>query len=83
MTSYARRVCIEEARPILIEAMTYRIGHHSTSDDSSKYRSVEEVDAWSNNYTPIKRLKKFLINKQLWSEQADDELVKQVSNMLY
>ena len=83
VTSYARRVCIEEARPILIEAMTYRIGHHSTSDDSSKYRPVDEVNAWSNNYTPIERLKKFLINKQLWSEQADDELVKQVSSMLY
>ena len=26
-----------------IEAMTYRIGHHSTSDDSSAYRSIDEV----------------------------------------
>ena len=34
----ARDICIRENRPVLIEAMTYRIGHHSTSDDSSAYR---------------------------------------------
>ena len=36
--SAARDICIRENRPVLIEAMTYRIGHHSTSDDSSAYR---------------------------------------------
>ena len=39
----AREIAITENRPVLIEAMTYRIGHHSTSDDSSAYRSVDEV----------------------------------------
>ena len=39
----ARRLAINESRPILLEAMTYRVGHHSTSDDSSAYRSVDEV----------------------------------------
>lgn len=77
VTSYARRTCVKEKRPILIEAMTYRIGHHSTSDDSSKYRSAEAVDTWSKN-TPIIRLKKFLLNKQVWTEQEDGELMKQV-----
>lgn len=82
VTSYARHVCVKENRPILIEAMTYRIGHHSTSDDSSKYRPMEEVNAWIMNNTPIKRLKKFLLNKQLWTEEADDELIKLVSQLL-
>ena len=77
-TSYARHTCIEENRPILIEAMTYRIGHHSTSDDSSKYRSTEEVNTWIKHNTPIKRLNRFLVNKNLWNEQAEDELRKQV-----
>jgi 2-oxoisovalerate dehydrogenase E1 component alpha subunit len=27
--------------------MTYRVGHHSTSDDSSQYRAVEEVQEWN------------------------------------
>lgn len=78
VTSYARRVCIEENRPLLIEAMTYRIGHHSTSDDSSKYRSIEEVETWVKTNTPIKRLKGFLVRKELWSEEAEVQLLKQV-----
>ena len=36
----ARALCVEHSRPVLIEAMTYRVGHHSTSDDSSVYRCV-------------------------------------------
>ena len=39
-TLAARDMAVKENRPVLIEAMTYRIGHHSTSDDSSAYRSV-------------------------------------------
>ena len=76
-TSYARRVCIKENRPILIEAMTYRVGHHSTSDDSSKYRPIEEVDIWNKN-TPIERLKGFLIHRKIWDDESNDELRKQV-----
>lgn len=33
----ARKMAINESRPVLIEALTYRAGHHSTSDDSSKF----------------------------------------------
>lgn len=35
-TKAAREICLKEQRPVLIEAMTYRIGHHSTSDDSTR-----------------------------------------------
>ncbi|KAI4042884.1 branched chain keto acid dehydrogenase E1 subunit alpha, partial [Homo sapiens] len=45
-TKEARRRAVAENQPFLIEAMTYRIGHHSTSDDSSAYRSVDEVNYW-------------------------------------
>ncbi|MHB1234480.1 MAG: thiamine pyrophosphate-dependent enzyme, partial [Microbacteriaceae bacterium] len=41
---------LEEARsgsgPRLIEALTYRIGAHTTSDDPGKYRTNEELDLW-------------------------------------
>ena len=56
-TKAAREIAASENKPVLIEAMTYRIGHHSTSDDSSAYRSVDEVFSESlsmnfcNNYT--------------------------------
>ena len=36
-TSAARKLALEN-KPVLIEAMTYRLGHHSTSDDSTAYR---------------------------------------------
>ncbi|KAJ1884215.1 hypothetical protein LPJ66_010716, partial [Kickxella alabastrina] len=41
-TKAARKIAVEQNKPILIEAMTYRISHHSTSDDSSAYRSKKE-----------------------------------------
>jgi 2-oxoisovalerate dehydrogenase E1 component alpha subunit len=46
--------------PVLIEAMTFRVGHHSTSDDSTRYRGAKEVSAWSSTNNPFQRFKKFL-----------------------
>ncbi|KAF8500938.1 branched-chain alpha-keto acid dehydrogenase E1-alpha subunit [Russula emetica] len=45
-TRDARRRCVESGRGVLLEAMTYRVGHHSTSDDSFAYRQRqgEEVE---------------------------------------
>ena len=70
-TVAARNICIEESRPVLIEAMTYRIGHHSTSDDSSAYRSVDEVRNWDQKDHPISRLRKYMEAKQWWSEEQE------------
>ena len=42
----ARARAVEDKKGVLVEAMTYRVGHHSTSDDSSKYRPAEEVKEW-------------------------------------
>jgi 2-oxoisovalerate dehydrogenase E1 component alpha subunit len=33
----AREICLTKSKPVMIEAMTYRIGHHSTSDDSTRW----------------------------------------------
>ena len=38
----ARKIAVEEQRPVLIETMSYRLGAHSTSDDPSGYRSHDE-----------------------------------------
>lgn len=56
----ARKVALETSGPVMIEAMTYRQGHHSTSDDSSRYRNVDEVQAAQDVTDPIMRLDKFL-----------------------
>lgn len=58
--------------------MTYRIGHHSTSDDSTAYRSVEEVKFWDENDHPIVRLKRNLLNRGWWSEDEDKKYATQV-----
>ena len=42
----ARARAVEDKKGVLVEAMTYRVGHHSTSDDSSKYRPADEVKEW-------------------------------------
>mmetsp|Transcript_284 Transcript_284/g.548 ORF Transcript_284/g.548 Transcript_284/m.548 type:complete len:413 (-) Transcript_284:48-1286(-) len=65
-----------EDRPVLIEAMTYRVGHHSTSDDSSHYRKMTDVENWVAKNNPIKRLKNYLVAKDWWNDELDEELRK-------
>jgi len=48
-----------------------RIGHHSTSDDSSVYRSVDEVNYWDKQDHPISRLRYYLLQRDWWSEQDE------------
>lgn len=59
--------------PVLIEAVTYRMGPHTTSDDPSIYRKDEEVEAWAKK-DPIARFKTYLIDKGLWDEDKEKEL---------
>ncbi|CAI7587984.1 unnamed protein product [Penicillium bialowiezense] len=79
----ARRLALSEGgRPVLIEAMSYRVSHHSTSDDSFAYRARVEVEDWKRRDNPIIRLRKWLENQGLWSEdqekQTRDEMRKAV-----
>ncbi|MDT8336973.1 MAG: thiamine pyrophosphate-dependent enzyme, partial [Candidatus Izemoplasmatales bacterium] len=59
--------------PTLIEAVTYRIGPHTTSDNPKLYREDKEVEEWLLK-DPIKRFKNYLIGKKYWSEKKDEEL---------
>jgi len=70
-TKAARDIAVKENRPVLIEAMTYRIGHHSTSDDSSAYRSVDEVRFWDTTDHPISRLRKYMVSKDWWNDENE------------
>jgi pyruvate dehydrogenase E1 component alpha subunit len=53
--------------PTLIEAYTYRMGDHTTSDDAARYRSKEEVREWERR-DPILRFRLYLGKKGLWDE---------------
>jgi pyruvate dehydrogenase E1 component alpha subunit len=59
----ASREAVERARagdgPTLIEAVTYRLGVHTTADDPTKYRSEEEVKAWERK-DPLTRFTAYL-----------------------
>uniref|UniRef100_F6Z1F1 2-oxoisovalerate dehydrogenase subunit alpha n=1 Tax=Macaca mulatta TaxID=9544 RepID=F6Z1F1_MACMU len=76
-TKEARRRAVAENQPFLIEAMTYRIGHHSTSDDSSAYRSVDEVNYWDKQDHPISRLRHYLLSQGWWDEEQEKAWRKQ------
>ncbi|WVR08138.1 hypothetical protein IAU60_005184 [Kwoniella sp. DSM 27419] len=71
----ARRRAVEGKKGVLIEAMTYRVGHHSTSDDSSQYRRVEEVKEWTVVDNPIHRFRAFIASKGWWSEEEEKKLL--------
>lgn len=73
-TKEARRMAIETQSPVLIEAMTYRSGHHSTSDDSSRYRTEDELQYWRQSQNPITRVRKFLESEGLWDDAKEQEL---------
>lgn len=67
LASYAvTRQALEEARagdgPSFIEAVTYRIGAHTTADDPTKYRTQDEVDHWTAR-DPITRYRTWLASR--------------------
>ncbi|MDD2386905.1 MAG: pyruvate dehydrogenase (acetyl-transferring) E1 component subunit alpha [Bacteroidales bacterium] len=61
--------------PVLIEAVTYRKGAHTTSDDPSKYRTKEEEDEWDVK-DPLKRLKSYLKSQKLFTDKDEETLIE-------
>lgn len=62
----------------LIEAVTYRLGDHTTADDASRYRSNEEVKAaWAQE--PLKRLQNYLHDAGLWSPEQEQTLQNDIA----
>jgi len=62
--------------PVLIEAVTFRRGAHTTSDDPTLYRTAEEEKQWEEK-DPIKRLRAYLVEQKLWREEDDGPLIEQ------
>src|SRR5881397_3963769 len=57
----------EEGTPTLIEAVTYRIGPHSTADDAGRYQPAEEIERWKA-LDPLERYRRFLEGRGLLEE---------------
>lgn len=63
--------------PVLVEAVTYRMGPHTTSDDPTKYRSSQVTEEWKAK-DPIERLRSYLLERGLidyaWTEKLNADL---------
>lgn len=74
--------CIAAARrgegPSFVECVTYRIGAHSSSDDPTRYRSQEEVDAWVKR-DPLLALRRALGHVGKWTDADEDALEKELN----
>jgi pyruvate dehydrogenase E1 component alpha subunit len=62
--------------PYLIEALTYRIGDHTTADDASRYREAEEVNK-HRKLDPVTRLQSYLLNAGILSADEQHMLEKE------
>ena len=69
------------AGPMLIEALTYRLSDHTTSDDASRYRSAREVkEAW--DLEPLLRLRQFLVARGDWNDDKERDLLAQCAHQV-
>jgi TPP-dependent pyruvate/acetoin dehydrogenase alpha subunit len=68
------REAVDRARagegPTLVEALTFRMGPHSSSDDPTRYRPEEAVKLWQER-DPIERFRRYLEDGGLWDEEFE------------
>ena len=81
----ATRAAVERARrgegPTLVEAVTFRMGGHSSSDDPARYREADEVQEWERR-DPLHRFRSYLEGRGLlraeeearWTQELNDEI---------
>ena len=67
--------------PSFIEAVTYRLGDHTTADDARRYRDAEELDSWAKK-DPIIRTRKYLASKGLWDEKIQEKLEEKAATIV-
>jgi 2-oxoisovalerate dehydrogenase E1 component alpha subunit len=76
---------VEKARtgggPTLIEAISYRLGDHTTADDATRYRDPDLVQQhWA--LEPIARLRNYLVRAKAWDKDQEDCLLKECSEAI-
>ena len=73
VTRKALQAAREGQGPTLIEAFTYRMGAHTTTDDPTRYRLAAELESWKLK-DPIERVKQYLIRSS-WRTRASSPTV--------
>lgn len=64
--------------PILLEALTYRVSAHSSSDDPSRYRDESVTQRWRTERDPLVRYRKVLLDRGVLTEAADAALLEEI-----
>ncbi len=67
--------------PSLIEAVTYRMGPHTTADDPGRYRDDSEVSEWEER-DPLERIRRLLENTGAWDAEWQAELESEASEVI-
>lgn len=67
--------------PTLIEAVTYRIGPHTTNDDPARYRTTEE-ELEAREKDPLIRVQRFLTSEGHWTQEWEQELWEEAGQIV-
>ncbi len=65
--------------PVLIEAVTYRMESHTTSDDARRYRPAREVSDWAAA-DPIERMRRHLQRTGRWSDELESSVTDRAAS---
>ena len=66
--------------PTLIEAVTYRMGPHTTSDDPTRYRRADEVERWRTR-DPVTRYRTYLQRESVWTERLAERVAHRAQRL--
>lgn len=65
--------------PTLIEAITYRMGPHTTADDPGRYRDIDATDEWRRR-DPLERVRLYLSEREAWDDRWQKEIEQNASD---
>ncbi len=80
-TLEAAERCRRGEGPTLIEALTFRLGPHSSSDDPTRYRPTKEVEDWKAK-DPIERLKAFLVKRGTLDAKSEAAIAEEINDAI-
>jgi 2-oxoisovalerate dehydrogenase E1 component alpha subunit len=81
VTREARERGMRGQGPTLIEAVTYRMGAHTSTDDPHRYRAERDLKPWVER-DPIERMRRYLTRRGDWSQLLEDDLRAEVDGRL-
>jgi 2-oxoisovalerate dehydrogenase E1 component subunit alpha len=80
VTRKAMQAARDGQGPMMIEAFTYRMGAHTTTDDPTRYRLAAELETWKLK-DPIERVKAYLVRNELADESFFNELEAEAAEL--